>query len=89
MSGRKSAVRWDRSGPEATELKNLFDLYKSTNGQAGVDPNLTKPNQIKEQVYYKYDTFQKLDIDRFPSNFKNLASQWTLNEAITTGRKGE
>ena len=88
MSARKEG-RWDRSGPEAKELTNLFNLHKATNGKAGVDPNLKKPGQIKDQVYHKYDAFQKLNIERFPNNFRNLAADWLLNEAINTGRKGE
>ena len=88
MSNRKASARWDRRGKEAESLVNLFKLHKSTNGQAGISPDLTKPAQIKEQVYDKYDYLQKFDRERFPNNFKSLAQDYNLNKDITTGRKG-
>ena len=82
---------WDRKGPEAQELVKQFNLHKSTNGQAGIDPNLAKPALIKALVYYKFDTFSRFNPERFPDNFRKLAAAWKLNEAKTSGRqeKGE
>ena len=89
MSHRKTSARWDRRGKEAEHLINLFNLHKSTHGQAGISPSLTKPAQIKEQVFDRYEYLQKFDRERFPNNFKSLAQDYNLNEDITTGRKGE
>ena len=88
MSNSKSA-RWDQQGGDAEKLVNLFKLYKKTKGAAGVDPNLTKPSQIKELVFDKLDYLSKYNRERFPDNFKSLGQDFQLNEDITTGRKGE
>ena len=89
MSNIKTSAQWDRKGTESDSLINLFKLHKSKHGQAGISPSLTKPAQIKDQVYNKYKYLQKFARERFPDNFKSLVQDYNLNKDITTGHRGE
>jgi hypothetical protein len=55
---------WDINGTESQKLHELFNLHQQTEGKAGVNPDLTKPSIILEQVLFNFISLctQKKDI---------------------------
>lgn len=80
---------WDRKGPIAEQLVAQFDLYLSTNGAAGINPSITKPKTINQEVYEKNIFLQTLNPARFLTNFRKLAVDWKLNKDLQRARKGK
>jgi hypothetical protein len=78
---------WDINGTESSKLQELFNLYQQTEGKAGINPDLTKPSIILEQVYHQHEFLHTLNKSYFADRFRSLANKWKLNKALTTGRK--
>ena len=87
---QKQFVRWSKDCAENHKLIELFNLFDATNGQAGADPNLSSPAQIRLHVYDKYaEDFKRVNKSTFSTNYRKTAAQWKINKDITTGRKGK
>ena len=90
MSQTGQYKRWNRDSTEAHKLDELFNLFKATDGKAGVDPDLSAPAQIRQQVYDAFlDNFKQINRATFHTNFRKTAALWKLNQHVTTGRKGK
>ena len=75
---------WNQKHNEVKELTTAFDLFESTNGAKGINPNL-EPSEIK-QLYDSTPSLHCYNPRYFRGNFKNLVSNWEINKHLTTGR---
>jgi len=81
-------VSWSSKNTAAQKLLKLFDLYRKTNGEAGVDYKLNSAKEIEDQVYNKHDFLQRFNPDYFSkTHFRNLRTTWLTAEAKENGRK--
>ena len=82
-------VTWDATGRDAKELKKLLIKFIESNGAEGIDPSITKPKQIRDEVFYKYPFLQKYKVARFPENFRNLARDLDIAQRVTRSPIGK
>ena len=80
----KNYKTWSKKATEAKDLINQFDLFHSSEGKEGIDPQ-SKGQQITT-LYKTTESLQKFNPRYFPANFKNLVNHWTINKALTSGR---
>ena len=79
---------WSSNSTAAQKLIELFDLYKKTEGAAGVDHTLNSPKEIEEQVWKKYDFLSGYNPTYFSrSHFRKLRNTWLTARAKEQGRK--
>jgi len=60
-------------------LANAFQEFDRTDGQAGIDPYLSKKEEI-HAVYNKYSIFCDYSIKSFPDRFRSLANKFKINK---------
>ena len=83
----KNYKTWSKKATEAKELINQFDLFDSSNGKEGIDPQI-KGQQITT-LYETTESLQKFNPRYFAANFRNLVNHWTINKALTSGRRSK
>ena len=82
-------TNWDKKGPIAKKLIEQLDLFQKTKGQAGIDPNTTKPANIRTDIRDKHSFLQTLNPSYFPKHFRDLVDDWRVNKDLKGARKGE
>jgi len=79
---------WSGKSAAAKKLVELFDLYKTTNGAAGINYNLNSPTEITSEVYNKNKFLHPFNPDYFSKNhFRTLRNNWLTARAKDKGRK--
>ena len=94
MNSQQSFTPWDRKGAIAKELVKQFKLFTDTNGNAGIDPSVTKPAAIRE-IRNQNQFLHPLNPQYFASHFRDLSRDFGFvtgdnsraNKA--TSKKGE
>ena len=89
MPKEKEFVSWDKKGPIAAKLVEQFDLHRSTNGAAGIDPSYTKPRLIRQEVRDKNEFLQQLDPAYFHKHYRSTVNTWRLARNLERAREGE
>ena len=84
----KEYKTWDSKGAAAKRLIELFDLYKSTNGAAGINYHISTPKDILNDIYKQHDFLKSYNPQYFLQNhFRNLRNNWLTATAKKEGRK--
>ena len=84
----KEYKTWDSKGAAAKKLIELFDLYKSTNGAAGINYHISTPKDILNDIYKRHDFLHSYNPQYFSQNhFRNLRNNWLTASAKKEGRK--
>lgn len=78
---------WDQKGTEAKQLIKQLDLYKTTNGAAGINPDIDKPSLILSEIYKKYEYLQVLNPKYFADRYRKLRANWRTAQACNRARK--
>ena len=89
MPKDKDYVAWDKKGPIAKKLVEHFDLFKETQGAAGIDPSHTKPSIIRELVRDANPFLQELDPAYFHKHYGSTVNSWRLARDLERAWKGE
>ena len=87
---QSSYKNWSSKSSTAKKLIELFELYKSTNGAAGVNYKLNSPSEINSEVYNKHEFLRPYNPDYFSKNhFRSLRNNWQTAKAKEQGRKNK
>jgi hypothetical protein len=92
MSNNKYSS-WNSTGAAAKKIKEQFDLFAKTNGEAGIDPELIQtPADAREQVYNHpklKDILKVYNPTYFcRSHCRNLKAAWKLGKSCDRARAG-
>ena len=93
MNSQQTFTPWDRKGAIAKELVKKFKLFTETNGNAGIDPSVTKPAAIRE-IRNQNQFLHPLNPQYFASHFRDLSRDFGFitadnSRAKATSKKGE
>jgi len=80
----KNYKTWSKKSNKAKDLITEFDLFHSTSGTQGIDPNST--GDIVTKLYDDTPSLHKYNPRYFTTNFKNLVSFYKLNQSLNSGR---
>ena len=80
---------WDAKGTEAKKLLEQLDLYVTTDGAAGINPDIHKPAVILSEIYNKYDYLKVLNPQYFPDRYRKLKTKWLTAQACNRARVQE
>jgi hypothetical protein len=89
MANETSYKHWDQKGTEAKELIKQLDLYVSTNGAAGINPEINKPAVILSEIYNKYSYLKVFNPKYFPDRYRKLKAKWVTAKASDRARVPE
>ena len=64
--------QWNKNSKEAKKLTEQLDLFVSTNGAAGIDPEIQKPSVIISEIYDNYDYLKIFNPRYFPDRYRKL-----------------
>lgn len=78
--------QWNKNSKEAKKLIEQLDLFVSTKGAAGIDPDIHKPSEIISGIYDKYEYLKIFNPRYFPDRYRKLKTQWVTAKSADRAR---
>ena len=79
--------QWNKNSKEAKKLTEQLDLFVSTKGAAGIDPEIQKPSVILSEIYANYEYLKIFNPRYFPDRYRKLKTHWLTAKSSDRARE--
>lgn len=76
---KRTAQSFTQSCAGAKYLRDQFELFERDSTK-GLDPSIVRPKEIRD-IYNQHPEFHPYSLGSFPTNYKNHAALYQINQA--------